>query len=119
MLPSLNIIIRGGDNSVENLSSQSCYSYRQYKRVFSSLVGVNPKTYSRIIRFQRALYLLQLNNGISLSELAFQCGYYDVPHLVKEFKLMSGTTPLQYLATHKAYSTFFANGSELNIIKGE
>ena len=117
LLPSVTSMVLDNSVAVEKLASDSCYSYRQYIRLFTSITGVNPKVYSRIVRFQHSLYLLQLKGNIQLDELAFECGYYDVSHLVKEFKLFSGYTPTQYMLTHNPYSSFFANGSELNIIK--
>lgn len=103
--------------SVDELADSACLGYRQFKRQFEQYAGISPKEYCRIVRFQRALYLLQLNPALEISHLAHACGYYDHPHLVKEFRELSGYAPVQYLSTHVPYSTFFSRDCRLNRIE--
>lgn len=92
---------------INTLADIACLSYKQFKRVFTKEVGTTPKEFTRIIRFQRALYALQLKPEISLTQLAFECGYYDQPHLIREFKSFSGYTPREYFAVCAPYSDYF------------
>lgn len=93
---------------ITTLSDTACLSYKQFTRIFTEHVGAKPKEFTRIIRFQRALYLLQTNPQISLTQLAFECGYYDQPHLIKEFKTFSGCTPSEFVAKCSPYSDYFS-----------
>lgn len=101
-------IINAGQTDVNTLSVAACLSYKQFSRVFTEHVGAKPKEFLRIIRFQRALFLLQSQPEITLAQLAYDCGYYDQPHLIKEFKTFSGYTPLEYIAVCAPYSDYFS-----------
>lgn len=94
--------------SVTSLSETACLSYKQFNRIFTEYVGTSPKEFTRIIRFQRALHILQNTPEISITELAFDCGYYDQPHLIKEFKAFSGYTPPEFMAHCRPYSDYFS-----------
>lgn len=91
-------LINYGETEVSTLANAACLSTKQFNRIFSEIVGSNPKEFSRTIRFQRALYTLENKPQISLIELAYECGYYDQSHLIREFKAYSGYTPTEYLA---------------------
>lgn len=99
------------------LANTACLGYRHFKREFSKYIGMSPKEYLKIIRFQRALYTLQKNSKIDLGELAYLCGFYDNSHLNKDFQSLSGCSPTDYLSSRKPHSTFFSNDSKLNLIK--
>ncbi len=90
------------------LAEAACLSPRQFNRIFTEHVGAKPKEFQRIIRFQRALFLLQHEPDINLAQLAIACGYYDQPHLIKEFKTFSGYTPVEYLSICDPYSDYFS-----------
>lgn len=102
---------------ITTLANTACLGYRHFKREFSKYIGMSPKEYLRIIRFQRVLYTLQKNPKIDLGELAYICGFYDNSHLNKDFKSLSGCSPTDYLSSRKPHSTFFSNDSKLNLIK--
>ncbi|SHE34280.1 transcriptional regulator, AraC family [Dysgonomonas macrotermitis] len=101
-------LINNRQTDIKTLAGASCLSPKQFKRIFTEMVGANPKEYQRVIRFQRALFVLQTQSDINMAQLAFECGYYDQPHLIKEFKVFSGYTPLEYLAMCTPYSDYFS-----------
>ena len=92
--------LSGQDTSYSNLS------YRGTIDMIS--VGANPKDYLRIVRFQKALHCLQMQPHGSLAQLAYECGYYDQPHFIKEFKQFSGYTPTEYRTVCEPHSDFFS-----------
>ena len=96
-----------GDISISQLADCCCLSYKQFKRIFAEYIGANPKDFLRIVRFQKALYLLEHHSDITLSQLAIECGYYDQPHLINEFKAFSGYTPKELLAICPPHSDYF------------
>jgi transcriptional regulator GlxA family with amidase domain len=67
-------------------------SYRQLQRDFASFFGMTPVEYERTIRFYRAAENLKT---MSLSKAALISGYYDQAHMAKEFRVLSGRTPLE------------------------
>lgn len=86
----------GGRVSVQALSDQTGYSTRYIGRVFEELVGISPKTFCQIIRFQKLLNLLHSGGQQTLTALADACGYYDQPQFIRQFKHYTGTTPRAY-----------------------
>ena len=97
-----------GSVAINNLADISCLSYKQFKRIFAEYVGLNPKEFMRVIRFQRVLYTLQTNPTTNLTELAYTCEFYDQSHLIQEFKHFSGYTPGEYIAIYNPYSDYFS-----------
>lgn len=96
------------DVTVKSLAEIACLSYKQFSRVFTQYVGANPKEFSRIIRFQHALYTLQSKPSINLTQLSYESGFFDQSHLIKEFKAMSGYTPGEYLSVCAPHSDYFS-----------
>lgn len=83
-----------GQISISELSKLNFTTVRQLERNFKKLVGLSPKEYSNIIRFQYALNLIKNSNqNRSLSDIAFECGYYDHAHLSNEIKKKTGLSP--------------------------
>ena len=101
---SINRIIETrGLADVRGLSRDLSLSHRQFERKFKEFSGFSPKLYSRIIRFQTALK--HYGTGRSLTDIAYDCGYYDQPHFINDFKEFSGYNP-------KIYFSGNAEGSE-------
>lgn len=85
--------ICNGEGDVNRLAATACLSYKQFKRIFTENIGVNPKEFLQITRFQKLHHLLQLHTEMTLAHLADECGYYDKSHLIKEVREFSGFTP--------------------------
>jgi AraC-like DNA-binding protein len=94
----------GGNEKIIEIASELGISERTLGRRFERNVGVVPKTFSSILRFQTALNHLQARNFDSLSGLAFDLGYADQSHFNRSFKLYTGTTPLEYLSKEGSLS---------------
>jgi AraC-like DNA-binding protein len=89
--------------SVTNLSSLSCLSLRQLERRFMERIGISPKTFLKIVRFNRSYFLHMRQPHLSWSSLAVRCGYTDYQHMVKDYKEFTGTTmTLLFLNEEKA-----------------
>jgi AraC-like DNA-binding protein len=58
---------------------------------------VSPKTAARIFRFERACRLIK-DEGPSLAETAFLCGYHDQAHMTHEWQSLAGSTPKHWIA---------------------
>lgn len=94
--------------TVNELAESVCLSKKQFERIFSQEVGMFPKEYSRIVRFQRALYLIQSGES-DYAGIAADCGYSDQSHLIREFKKMSGLTPRNICRLGSSYSDLYTN----------
>src|SRR5579883_1125844 len=89
----VEIEAEGGLERVAELCARAGISQRHLDRLFRSHLGFNPKTFARVVRFQRALGRLRGDPGCTLAELAAECGYYDQSHFVREFRTFAGTAP--------------------------
>ena len=111
-LPRLSEVIKSINSnpniSTKELADIACLSEKQFSRVFSDNVGLSPKEFSRIIRIQRALSILQNSPSISFAQLAYDCGYTDQSHMIKEFKQFSGNTPKEFLSLYSPFSDYFS-----------
>ncbi|MEF8812118.1 MAG: AraC family transcriptional regulator [Bacteroidales bacterium] len=85
-----------GPLSVGRVASGLEISYKKLYRMFVEELGMTPKMYLKIIRFNRACYLLDQMKSIKESEIVYDCGYYDQPHFVREFKSIMKASPRQY-----------------------
>ena len=97
----------GGLISIDDLSLKVGLSGRQLERKFNEVIGLTPKLYSRIIRFQRLFPLIKQHPGSSLTWLANESGYFDQAHFIRDFKEFSGLTPSDYFSQNPQLSAFF------------
>jgi AraC-like DNA-binding protein len=101
------IIRERGRLSVASVTKKVRVSDRQLGRRFQVSIGVSPKTFSKIIRFQSAVRAFQDGTSPNLLDAALAFGYYDQSHLIRDFKAFSGTTPLAYFEhTHNISDMF-------------
>lgn len=103
---SIGELMRTPSVPVNVLAGKACLSRKQYERVFRGQVGMNPKEYVRVVRFQKAMWLLQCGSR-DYSCIAHHCGYADQSHLIRDFKAMSGHTPKSLPDYCAPYSDLF------------
>lgn len=77
-------------------------SQRRFIEVFKAEVGMTPKLFSRIQRFQQTRTFIQQNPGPNWAALALDFGYFDQSHLIREFLEFSGVSPTDYLNRHQS-----------------
>jgi AraC-like DNA-binding protein len=99
-----HIIETRGLVQVGDLAREYFLSNRQFERKFKEFAGFSPKTYSRIIRFQAALK--EFGSDKSLTEIAYDCGYYDQSHFINDFREFSGYNPKVYFSGHAEGSDY-------------
>lgn len=78
---------------VDALARTLGVSERQLRRSFDEVVGVGPKAFARIERFQRALRASREDDAPAWGAIARRFGYSDQSHLIAEFRALTGTTP--------------------------
>ena len=85
-----------GQLSVEEVCEKTNLSYKQLERGFLTSVGATPKIFSRISRFLNLCRNLKEYENKNMTNLAYDMGFYDQAHFIKEFKDFSGLTPKEY-----------------------
>jgi AraC-like DNA-binding protein len=88
-----NIIANRGNVRIQNLASACYMSERTLRRHFLRKVGLSPQAYARIWKINHAIDFIQKNPTLSLEEVAWRIGYYDVAHLSHDFKSMVKIPP--------------------------
>ena len=91
------IVSKPDQTVLGSLYDEIGYSQKHFTDMFKKHVGVTPKSYLRVMRFQRAIGELESGNEINFSEVAFDAGFYDQAHFINDFRRFSGFTPKQYL----------------------
>jgi AraC-like DNA-binding protein len=91
---------------IQNLAKELKMSTRTVERIFQQQVGISAKLFSRLIRFNHVLSLLQ-TPAVSKSDLTFLAGYFDQAHFNKEFKEFSGENPELWIKNNHAFAKFF------------
>jgi AraC-like DNA-binding protein len=84
-------------SSLGQLSGEIGYSQKHFIDLFKRQVGVSPKQYFRITRFQHAVLTIERGSAVHWSGLARETGFYDQAHFIHDFKTFSGFTPEEYL----------------------
>jgi transcriptional regulator GlxA family with amidase domain len=87
----------GGGVAVAELCRELRCSGRHLAARFGEEVGLPPKAFARVLRFERATALLR--DGHAPGAVAAACGYYDQPHLNREFHALAGRTPASFAAS--------------------
>ncbi len=78
----------GGLIKINELANQVFVSKRQLERIFLDEIGIRPKDFTKIIRFQKILSIKQKDKGMSLTSLAYEGGYSDQAHFIRDFKYL-------------------------------
>lgn len=95
-----------GNVNIKNISQQACLSQRQFERKFKEMTGFTPKSFSRLVRFKSLVNNYQ-KTDLSLTEIAYDFGYYDQSHFIHEFKQFTGYNPRTYF-DGKAIEVFYS-----------
>jgi AraC-like DNA-binding protein len=86
----------GGRAPIAALREHTGLSKTRLATLFREQIGMLPKAYARVVRFRRALALLD-DEPSSLAEAALDAGYYDQSHMTTEFRELGGLTPREFL----------------------
>lgn len=78
---------------IENYPSTQKHLINQFKKY----VGLTPKYYHRILRFNEILGKIRNEERLPWAQIAYDCGYADQSHFIKEFKHFSGFNPKEFI----------------------
>lgn len=85
--------------TVSGVTEQIGLSQRRLIELFREQMGLTPKAFCRVRRFQRVLESVHRRKHVDWAEVALDGGYYDQAHLIHDFQRFSGLTPAAYLAS--------------------
>ena len=91
---------------MKQLALELGYSQKHMISLFDKMVGMSPKRYARIVRFQKIVQALELGRPRSWSRMAQDFGFYDQAHFNNEFRSFSGFTPEEYLTRKGPFLNF-------------
>jgi AraC-like DNA-binding protein len=86
--------------TIADVTGQTGFSPRRFIQVFNEEVGLTPKLFCRVLRFQKVLRLIKKGQTVDWADLAASCGYFDQAHFIHDFRGFSGLNPSAYLAQH-------------------
>jgi AraC-like DNA-binding protein len=101
--PSVDLALRRLQTSAEpprigELAAESGVSWRRFIELFRAEVGLTPKVFWRLRRFQDVLRRAHAGEEIDWAEAALDCGYADQAHCIRDFRAFSGLNPTAYVA---------------------
>lgn len=88
-----------GNVNIKRLACDANMSLKRFEIKFTEQVGIPPKLFARITRFNYALLLRIQNISGSWTDISHRCGYYDQMHFIKEFKEFAGDSPGNFYKT--------------------
>jgi AraC-like DNA-binding protein len=91
------LVASGGTMPVADVASHVGWGRRNLAQRFATEFGPSPKLAARVIRFDRARHMLQARERPAIATVAAVCGYYDQPHLNRDFVDLAGCSPLDWL----------------------
>jgi AraC-like DNA-binding protein len=91
------IIAVEGNISIDSVSRYAGMSGRQLERKFHTRIGLSPKGFAQIIRFQKVLRLIDHEKSPRWAGIAVDCGFFDQSHLIRDFSRFSGRDPAGFL----------------------
>ena len=98
-----------GQVRIAELADACFVSARQLERRFADVAGVPPKTLARMVRFDAIRTRLMFSPAVDLTVLAYEFGYADQAHFIRDFRAFTGTTPRQFVQEMQAFWSVFAD----------
>jgi AraC-like DNA-binding protein len=96
-----------GWTSIDGVAERTGITRRHLERRFLDHVGLTPKRFARIARFQRALTLLESEAAPTGARTAAECGYADQAHFARDFRALAGCAPSEHLLRRAELTGFF------------
>jgi methylphosphotriester-DNA--protein-cysteine methyltransferase len=94
---ALHVLRFQGTPSISNLANDAALSVRQFERRFVQEIGMAPKLFARIARYQSALDSKLASPARSWLGVAHEFGYHDQMHMIRDFQSLSGSSPNGFL----------------------
>ena len=98
--------------NIARMNAKIGYSQKHFISMFKRRVGLTPKAYLKIMRFQKAINTIESIPGSSIdwAAISYDCGFYDQSHFINDFRVFSGFTPEEYLTRKSDYLNYVPVG---------
>jgi AraC-like DNA-binding protein len=103
------IIQSQGQLGMIALAGQVQINRRNMERRFASAIGISPKQLSKVVRLQATLRMLEQKKFSNLTSLAYENGYYDQAHFIKDFREFTGMSPKSFYVENLKFAALFAS----------
>ena len=90
-----------GHINIRTLIDKLSIGIRQFDRKFLEVVGITPKSYSKIVQLHYVIKLMQSKRYNSLQDLSYQAEFYDHSHFANQFKELTGFTPNEFIKSNR------------------
>jgi AraC-like DNA-binding protein len=87
------------DRKIADITDATGLSARRFIQLFREQVGLTPKTFCRVRRFQQVIASVHNQKHVDWTQVALGCGYYDQSHFIHDFRGFAGVSPSVYLAS--------------------
>ncbi len=92
---------------IEAMSKQLNIGRRHLERKFNDQVGMTPRLFLRIVRFQNVFRIIRNKQVKNLTDLTYRAGYFDQSHFNRDFKAFTGSSPKDYFKEDAALTKLF------------
>jgi AraC-like DNA-binding protein len=92
--------------SIRDVVAELGISHKHFISQFRDGVGLTPKRFCRVLRFQRVLSEIEQRKAVDRADIAFACGYYDQAHFINDFQAFAGLSPSTYLTERGEHLNF-------------
>ncbi len=90
------ILSHQGNYEIKDLTKKFGISERTLQRRFETYVGLSPKQFANIIRFQSSLSKINDSKNTHLTDIAYETGYFDQSHFIRQFKIFTKQKPFSF-----------------------
>ena len=90
-----DLATEGRFDDMHHMAGRYGFTSRYLQKLFLQYTGLTPKFHQKISRFQKSLVLVS-KGQLSLTSIAYECGYFDQSHFSRDFKLFTGINPSAY-----------------------
>jgi AraC-like DNA-binding protein len=85
-----------GTRTIGDVTEETGLSSRRFIQLFRRQVGLTPKLFCRVRRFQEVVRQVAPGRPIDWTDVALSCGYFDQAHFIHDFRAFSGLSPTMY-----------------------
>jgi AraC-like DNA-binding protein len=91
------LVATGGRAGIGRLIERADLSARHFQRLFTTQIGLSPKLYARMVRFDTALTAHHRDRTRTWTAIAHEAGYFDQAHFIRECRALVGAPPSQFI----------------------
>jgi len=98
-----NFLAQPAASRITQIANKTGFSSRRFIELFRQHVGMTPKLFCRVRRFQAVLRRITSGRPVNWTNTALDCSYFDQAHFIHDFRAFSGINPSKYLAGYKDF----------------